>query len=144
MNTFLIFFWVWMAMVANSFWEAYVEGKDAWNKGKVGWELRVGKYSLTAYQFFLWWVMWPLLLLLPLVAYGWDTRLFGILLSAYASGIVLEDFLWFVVNPVVPFKNWNPHWAYYYPWLVAGRFRVPLLYIVGILVAILSWALFWH
>lgn len=143
MNTFLVFFWVWLAMAANSFWEAYVEGKDAWNKGKVGWELRVGKYTVTAYHFWLWWVMWPLLLLLPIVAYGWNTHLFGVLLSAYASGMVLEDFLWFVVNPVVPLKNWNPHWAYYYPWLIIGRFRLPLMYVIALAVALLSWLLLW-
>ncbi len=132
------FAWVWFVFIANSVWEALVEGRDAWNRGKVGWELRVKKYTPRSYPFFLWWVVWPLLLLLPLIVTGWDTRLFLTLIAAYASGLVLEDLLWYLLNPAVTFKNWNPHWAYYYPWIVLGRFRVPLLYVISLGAALLS------
>jgi len=91
MNPTLIILWIYAAMFANSFWEAYVEGRNSWDKGKLGWQIQLGKFRLTAYHFWLFWVMYPLLLTLPLIIYGWDIKLFGILLSAYASGMVVQD-----------------------------------------------------
>jgi len=71
MNTLLIFIWIYGAMIAMSFWEAYVEGRNPWNKRKLGWEIKLGKYFvLPSYHFFVFLVMWPLLLSLPLVIYG--------------------------------------------------------------------------
>jgi hypothetical protein len=144
MNTLLIFIWIWVAMMAMSFWEAYVEGRRAWDKGKLGWKIGFGSYKLTAYHFFVFVVMWPLLVSLPLVVYGWNTKLFGILLSAYISGTVIEDFMWYVVNPVVKIKEFSPKkLAKYYPWVNIFGFRLPLFYIVGVVVSIISWLLIW-
>ena len=132
-------------MIAMSFWESRVEGRNAWDKGKLGWKIRFRKdLSITAYHFYVFWVMWPLLLTLPLVIYGWNLKLFGILVSAYFSGMVLEDFMWFVVNPVVKFKEFNPEFVNYYPWIKIGKFQIPLLYIAGIAIAILSWLFIWR
>ena len=145
MNPIPIFAVVWAAMIAMSFWEAYAEGRNAWDKHKLGWELHLwGKFVLPAYHFYIFIVMIPLLLSLPLVIYGWNTRLFGILLSAYLTGMTLEDFMWFVVNPAVKFKEWNPEFANYYPWLKLGWFRVPVGYVVSILLAIVSWYFLWR
>lgn len=95
----LIFSVIYAAMTANSFWEAYVEGRYPWDKRKLGWKLRLFKhYNFPAYHFYLFVVMWPILLSLPFIIYGWNFRLFGVILSAYLSGIVIEDFMWFVVN----------------------------------------------
>ena len=141
----LIFLWVYAAMVAMAFWEAYVEGRNAWDKAKLGWKFRVGrKFVMTAYHFYLAWVMLPLLMSLPLVVVGWDRRLFGVLLSAYASGIVLEDFMWYVVNPVVKLSEFNSRFADYYPWLKLGRFEVPVFYLFGLAVAVGSWYFLWR
>src|SRR3990167_4133294 len=101
MNTSAIFIVVYLAMIANSFWEAYAEGRNTWELGKVGWKVKVGKFWFTGYHFFLFWVMWPLLLSLPLIIYGWNVKLFGILISAYFSGLVIQDFFWYIVSPVV-------------------------------------------
>lgn len=131
-------------MIANAFWEAYVEGRNPWDKRKVGWILKIGKFTLPGYHFYLFLVMWPLLLSLPLVVYGWNTRLFGILLSAYSSGLILEDFMWFVVNPEVKFSEFNSNFANYYPWLKIGRFEIPMGYIVGLTIAVLSWYFIWR
>ncbi|MBI2542579.1 MAG: hypothetical protein HYW24_00105 [Candidatus Aenigmarchaeota archaeon] len=144
MEPVLVFLIVYVGMIANAFWESYVEGRDAWDKGKLGWKIRIGRYVFTAYHFYLFWVMWPILLSLPLVLYGWDTRLFGVLISAYFSGLVLEDFMWFVVNPAVKLSELNSKFADYYPWLKIWKFEVPLLYISGISIAILSWYLIWR
>ncbi|MDD5191863.1 MAG: hypothetical protein PHX96_01860 [Candidatus Nanoarchaeia archaeon] len=117
MNILLIFILIYAAMIAMSFWESYVEGRNAWDKGKLGWKIRIGKYVISAYHVYISWVMFPLLLSLPLVIYGWDTKLFGILVSAYFSGMVIEDFMWYVVNPVVKFKEFFTSFSDYYPWI---------------------------
>jgi hypothetical protein len=141
MNTILIFAWVWAAFIAMSFWEAYVEGRKAWDKGKLGWKIRFGRcFTLHAYHFYIFWVMMPLLLTLPLIIYGWNLKLFGILLSAYFSGMVIEDFGWYVVNPVVKFREFWSDFSDYYPWIRFGsRKIIPVGYILGILIAVLSW-----
>ncbi|WP_406657423.1 hypothetical protein V7O62_02400 [Methanolobus sp. ZRKC2] len=144
MNIYLIFAWIWGAMIATAFWEAYVEGRNAGNRGKFGWKIRFSKnITLTAYHFYLFFVMWPMLLTLPLIVNGWDTRLFGILLSAYFSGLVIEDFTWFIVNPVVKFSEWNPKFVNYYPWVKIGKGYLPLMYITHLAAALISWRLFW-
>lgn len=124
---------VWSAMIATSFWESYVEGRNAFDKGKVGFKIRIGKFVITGYHFFLFFITFPLLLSLPLVICGFSWRLFGILLSAYISGTIIEDFFWFVVNPMVKFSEWNPEFVDYYPWIKIGKLRFPLFYILGLI-----------
>ena len=46
MNILLIFIWIYAAMIAMSFWESYVEKRNAWNRGKLGWKIRIGNQSL--------------------------------------------------------------------------------------------------
>lgn len=144
MNTFWIFIWIWGAMIATAFWEAYVEGRNAWDKGKHGWKIKIGGFVLTGYHFYLFGVMWPLLITLPLVVHGWDTRLFGILLSAFFSGLVLEDFMWYVVNPKVKFKEFNSGFADYYPRVKLGSIKIPFLYFIGVGLALFFWILLWY
>ena len=93
MNILLIFIWIYIAMIANSFWEAYVEGNHPWEKGKLGWKLKIkGRVVLTAYHFWLFFVMHPIYLSLPFIIYGFNLKLFGILVSAFSSGLIIEDF----------------------------------------------------
>jgi len=144
MKILLIFIWIYMAMIAMGFWEAYVEGRNPWDRRKLGCKIKFGKYVLTGYHFFLFVIMLPLLFSLPLIIYGWDLKLFGILLSAYFSGTVIEDFTWFLVNPAVSIKkDFNPRFASYYPWLKIGKFQIPLSYPLEILIALLSWYFIW-
>jgi hypothetical protein len=146
MNTFLIFVWIYLAVIAMSFWEAYVEGRNSWDKKKLGWKFRIGKrFVLTAYHFYIFWVMWPLMLTLPLIVYGWNTRLFGIILSAYFSGLVIEDFFWYVVNPEVKLREFWSSFSDYYPWLrIKGVKILPWGYILGILMSVACWLLLWR
>ncbi len=137
MNIPLIFIWVYLAMIAMSFWESEVEGRKAWDRGKMGWKIKIGRYCLPAYHFFVFWVMWPLLLTLPLIIYGWDLKLLGILMSAYFSCLVLEDFMWFVFNPARPFAKWNPKETTWYPWIRIGKFATPLSYAIKLILAVL-------
>lgn len=144
MKVYLIFIWIYAAMIAMSFWESYVEGRNVWDKMKKGWKIRFsGRYCLPAYHFYVFFVMWPLLLTLPFVICGWNFKLFGILLSAYISGAALEDFMYFVVNPSIKFSEFNSKFVYYYPWLKIGRFEIPLPYITAVIISFLSWYFIW-
>lgn len=144
MKEVLLFALAYLAMLAMAFWESCAEGRHAWARRSLGWRLHLGKYVLTEYHFFVFVVFFPALLAIPLVVAGWDVRLFGMLVSAYASGMVFQDIMWFVVNPAVSLADWNPKFAEYYPWVGFGRCRVPLFYLVGIAVAIASWYFLWR
>ncbi|MFH1325458.1 MAG: hypothetical protein ABIH49_01655 [archaeon] len=146
MNVILIFVCVWIAFIAMAFWESSVEGRNAWDKKKYGWKIKMGKYTfMTRYPFFAVWVMIPVLLSLPLVIYGWDIKLFGVLISAFFSGIIIEDFFWYVVNPVVKLREFWTNFSDYYPWIKLGKKKViPLGYVAGILIAFASWWFIWR
>jgi len=138
MNVFLIFVWIWGAMIAMSFWEAAAEGRKSWDKGKIGWKLKIKSFVLLTKYHFSVWVMWLLLITLPFVAFGWDVRLFWIIISAFISGItVIEDFGWYVFNPKVKLKEfWSP-FSDYYPWIRFGKKKIiPVGYVLGIIVSI--------
>lgn len=131
-------------MIAMALWESRIEGRNAWEKGKLGWKIKIGKYyRLTSYHFYLFFIMWPLLLTLPLVISGWDLKLFGILISAYFSGIALEDFTWFIVNPKVKLSEFNPEFANHYPWINLIIIKIPVYYLFDLLIAFLSWYFIW-
>ena len=146
MNDWLAIIWIWAAFIAMSFWESSVEGRRAWDRGKAGWKIFFSQsLSLTTYHFWLAWVMLPLLLTLPLIIYGWNLRLLGILISAYASGLVIEDFGWYVVNPRVKFNELFTKFSDYYPWIKIGKRKIiPVGYVIGIIIALLSWYFLWR
>lgn len=145
MNNWLIFLWIEIAFVAMAFWESSVEGRNAWDKKKLGWKIRFSRnISVSRYHFYLFFITLPVLLVLPFVIYGRNFELFGVIVSAYFFGMVLEDILWFIVNPVVKFREWNPKFANYYPWLCIGKFRVPVYYILDLGIAFISWAFIWR
>lgn len=145
MSILLIFVWVLAAFVALAFWESSVEGRNPWDQGKHGWKIKLAKnITLSLYHFFLFWIMMPLLLTLPLVIFGWDLRLFGVLVSAFFLGLIVEDFMWYVVNPVVKFREWFSGFSDYYPWIrIKGKKIVPVYYLIGILIALASWWFLW-
>ena len=142
MNTLLIFLIIYMAMIATSFWEAYVEGDKPWDKGKLGWKIRYKKHViLTAYHFWLFFVMFPLLLSIPFAIIGFSWELFKVIFSAYVSGLMIEDFFWFIVNPKFKFKNWNSKHVYWYPWIKIWNIEFPLYYVLNISLAVIPWVM---
>ncbi len=144
MNITLIFAWIYLAMIATSFWESRAEGKDSWDKGKIGWKIKwKGKAVATEYHFWLFVVAYPMLIFLPLVVSGFSWTLFGVLLSAYFSGLIVEDIFWYIVNPAFKVKDWNPKKVTWFYWIKIGKFGVPINYIVFLLLAIFCWVLFW-
>ena len=144
MNIPLIFAWIWAAFIAMAFWESSVEGRNAWDRKKLGWKIKLPFYTMTRYSFFSSFVMFPMLLTLPLIIYGWNLKLFGIIVSAYFSGAVIEDFMWFIVNPVVSLKELNSKFANYYPWIKLGKFEIPAYYVTNLVLAFLSWLFIWR
>lgn len=139
-----VFALVWLAMIATGFWESRVEGKKAWDKGKLGWKFRYERrVLLTEYHFWLFLVMVPAFLAIPLVL-NYSKELLGIMLSAYFSGLVIEDFTWFVVNPVFPFKNFDPNHAKWHIWFKYRGIAIPVSYVIGILLAVASWFFLWR
>jgi hypothetical protein len=145
MNTLLIFIWIYGAMIAMAFWESAVEGRNSWSKKKYGWDIKIGKFTvLTSYHFYLFAIMLPLLVSLPLVINGWDTVLFGILVSALTSGMIIEDFVWYIVNPKVKFKEFWSTFSDYYPWIRIGKKKIiPVGYVINAIIAVLSWVFLW-
>jgi len=142
MNGLIIIVYIWLAFIATSFWESSVEGRRAWDKGKVGWKLKFGKYVISTRYHFWVYVMFILLLGLPFLIFGWNKWLFGIILTAFFSGWVVEDFFWYLVNPVVKVRELNTKFASYYPRINFGYFKIPLFYFIGIILAVVSYIIF--
>lgn len=136
---------IWIAMIATGIWESCVEGRNAWDKGKFGWKIKVFGFVISQYHFFLFVVMWPALLILPFLVVGWDFRLFGIILSSFFSGLIIEDITWYMMNPKVKFREFYTKFSDYYPWIRFGKVKIiPLSYIVGILISFTSWYFIWR
>ena len=145
-SALIIFLVVWAAFVATAMWEARVEGRNTWDKGKLGWKIMIkGRAVYTAYQFWLFMVMYPLLMIiLPLIVNGWNVRLFGILVSAYFSGVALEDIVYPFVNPAFKWKEkFHSKLLEFRYYKIAG-IKVPIFHIVHIIIAVLVWYFLWR
>ncbi|MBU1952043.1 hypothetical protein KJ733_03980 [Patescibacteria group bacterium] len=139
MKDVVIVLWIIMAFIATSFWEAYIEGQHGGAEKQVGWKIKVGKYYLNGYHFWLWVVAYPLLLTLPLVI-NYSSRVLGLILIGYFLGQVIEDFLWFVVNPQWPFRHFRPDKADWFPWMKFGKkYGLPFFYVPYLIFAFLAW-----
>ncbi len=144
-NSYLLVGLIWIAFIAMAFWESSVEGREAGNRGKIGFKIRfLGRNYITRYHFFLFYIMLPIFIYLPLIIYGWNLKLFGVLLSAHFSGILIEDFAWFLVNPKINIKrDFTPKFVNYYPWIKLGKLFIPLYYIFNLAIALMSWVFIW-
>ena len=143
MNILLIFVWIILGFISMSFWEAYMEWKPPWAGNQVGWEKRITKnFSLTAYHFWIY-IMFIFFLTLPFIINGWDLELLGIIISATAIGLIIEDFFWFIINPYYSLKKFNSKDVYWYPWIKLGRFEMPKSYLWGIIIALGSLGFLW-
>ena len=145
MNVITIFAWIWAAMIAWSFAESSFEGRNSWDKGKAGFRIKIGKFVISRYHFFAFFITFPMLIGLPLIIYSWDTRLFGMLLSAYLTSLIIEDFVWYLVNPVVKPKEFWTSFSDYYPWIKIGKKKIiPTGYIMYLVLALLAWWFLWR
>jgi hypothetical protein len=104
-------------------WEIQIEGKDGWAsklpcwRVEKGWLVRVtGGRPITGYHFFM--TLFLITMVhLPLFFTRWSWQLESLLLGFYVGMVLLEDFLWFVLNPHYGIKNfhkggiwWHKQW----------------------------------
>ncbi len=134
----IIFVLVLIAMVAFAYSEAVLEGEEGWARDKKCWRFRYHKnYDYTSYHVITYYILFPILIiLLPIAVAGFSFQLLWLLLSAYLIGSILEDFMWFVFNPVRSFASWNPKDTTWYPWIKIGKFATPLSYFVKFLLGL--------
>lgn len=137
--TYLIFFWVLLGFVGLAFLERSVEGDLGGGEGTGGWRKTFFGYRLKEYHFWLWYVVVPIFVFSPLVVGGWDIHLFGVLAVAYLSGGVLEDFVYFLVNPHFGIKKWNSKFGTWMPWYRVGRIEIPKFYVRNLVASFVVW-----
>ena len=141
----LILIYILLIFVSIAFWEAYIEGKNGWASKSVGWRMKKNLIfikGITAYHFWAWMIMIPMFLALPLIIYGFDLKLFGVLATGYFWGAILEDFLWFVVNPAFHFKNFNSKHVKWHRWVKLGIIEIPSGYFIYFFIGLIIWLLF--
>lgn len=136
MNYKLIFLIEILAFISMSFMAVAMEGSTGGLFGKNM------IYGLSA-DFWIFSVMVPLFLLIPLIVHGFDdSKLFGTLLIGYLIGIVLEDFCWFIINPNFGILRFNSKYATWINWINLGLFEIPCFYIINPFLAFLAWFIF--
>ena len=139
-NDLLISLYIQLIFVSIAFWESYVEGYNAWASGKHGWKIRISflkKEPLTAYHLFLYLITIPLFIFLPLIIFGYNNHIFLLLIANYFLGLVVEDFLWFIVNPVWGgLRNFNSKKVYWHRFFRIANIEIPDFYLIFIFLAI--------
>jgi hypothetical protein len=118
----LIVFMIFMAFILAE-WEIQIEGKDGWAANSPGWRLEkgwlvkiTGGRPITGYHFYMT-IFLLAFIHLPLFFTSWNWRLECLLLAFYVGMVLLEDFLWFVLNPFYGIKKfrkgkiwWHKQW----------------------------------
>jgi hypothetical protein len=117
-----IAFMVFMAFILAN-WEIQIEGKDGWAAKSPGWRLEkgwlvkiTGGRPITGYHFYMT-IFLVAVVHLPLFFTSWSWRLECLLIAFYVGMVLLEDFLWFILNPFYGIKNfrkgkiwWHKSW----------------------------------
>jgi hypothetical protein len=116
---------VFMAFLGFLFanWEIQIEGKDGWAaklpawRIKKGWLIRlIGGRPITGYHVLM--ISFTIAIVhLPLFFVTWSWRLECLLIGFYMGMMLIEDFLWFALNPHYGIKNfrkgkiwWHKEW----------------------------------
>jgi hypothetical protein len=99
--------------VVLALWEIQIEGKNGWAGNlpcwriEKGWLVKLwGGRPFTGYHFFLNFFM-LLFVHMPLFFTVWNLRLESLLLGFFVGIWLIEDFLWFVLNPNYGLKNFR-------------------------------------
>jgi hypothetical protein len=108
----LLGFMVFMAFILAQ-WEIQIEGKDGWAANSPGWRIEkgwaiklMGGRPLTGYHVFM--ILFHIgMIHLPLFFVPWSWRLECLLIGFYLGMVLLEDFLWFAMNPYYGIKNFH-------------------------------------
>lgn len=141
MGVIVIFIIIQAAMIATALWESRIEGRHIGAAQQVGWKTNILGTNFTEYHFWLFIVAYPIMLSVPLVIdFSW--KLFAVLSSSYLVGLVLEDFMWFALNPYFSLRKFNSKEVKWYAWLKIGKFEIPFFYPIYIILAILIYLTF--
>ena len=104
-------------------WEIQIEGKDGWAGGLPGWRVEKGQVikltggrPITGYHVYMT-IFLIAVIHLPLFFLPWTLRLESLLIGFYVGMVLVEDFLWFCLNPYYGLKNfrrgkiwWHRRW----------------------------------
>src|SRR4030042_3144204 len=103
-------FMVFMSFIL-AFWEIQIEGKDGWAAKAPCWRIEkkwlvrlTGGRPLTGYHVFMT-LFLVAMVHLPLFFVSWSLRLEGLLIGFYLGMVLVEDFLWFALNPYCGIKR---------------------------------------
>ncbi|MEM5778757.1 MAG: hypothetical protein QXD43_01085 [Candidatus Aenigmatarchaeota archaeon] len=130
----LIFLIEILAFISISFWAAAMEGQTG---GIFG----IRKLFGLSADFYIFFLTIPLFLLMVLLIKP-ELKLFGVLLTGYLIGVVLEDFFWFLINPYYGIQRFNSKNAFWLKnWINLG-FEIPLFYLKYFLAALIIWFVF--
>jgi hypothetical protein len=137
-----LFCWIILGFIGLAFLESTIEGDQGGAEGTKGWRKKVLGYELKEYHFWLWYIVIPIFVFSPLIALGPDFRVFGMLAIAYLVGGMLEDFLYFVINPNFGVHKWNSRYGKWMPWFKIGGVEIPQFYVRNAIAAAVVWVLF--
>jgi hypothetical protein len=118
----LIAFMLFLALIL-AWWEIQIEGQDGWAARSPGWRIErgwlmrlTGGLPITGYHVFMT-IFMIAAVHLPLFFTGWSLRLESLLIGFYVGMVLVEDFLWFVLNPYYGIRKfqkgeiwWHKRW----------------------------------
>ena len=136
----LLGFMVFMAFILAQ-WEIQIEGKDGWAANSPGWRIEkgwavklMGGRPLTGYHVFM--ILFIIgIIHLPLFFVPWSWRLECLIIGFYLGMVLLEDFLWFAMNPYYGIKNFRRGKIW---WHKTWWGPVPSLYWFLLVISVLS------
>ncbi|MEI6222982.1 MAG: hypothetical protein WCP97_09555 [bacterium] len=139
----LIFLLIIVSMSSISIVEAAQSGQDGYSVSEDWWRIgQDSKYTYSSYHIWMYWLLLPLLIIaLPIAVADFSWRLLWLLIMSYIIGTVVEDFLWYIANPKVTLKRFNPRETYWQKWFVLGPIAIPWHYIIKITAAITIWVI---
>ena len=139
-------FMVFMAFIL-AMWEIQIEGKDGWAANLPGWRIEkgwatklMGGRPLTGYHIYMTLFMIAAVHL-PLFFVSWSWRLESLLIGFYLGMLLLEDFLWFVLNPHYGIKKFRRGTIW---WHKTWWGPVPSLYWILLVVVIVLYYFGWN
>jgi hypothetical protein len=98
---------VFMVLIAwiLALWEIQIEGKDGWAAKAPCWRIEKGRLMkltggrpVTGYHFYMTLFMIAIVHF-PLYFVSWSWQVESLIIGFYIGMVVIEDFLWFVLNP---------------------------------------------
>ena len=126
-----------LAITTYSFVAVSVEGPE-------GGKLDRYNFNGIGANSFMFYVMIPLFILIPIITKGFDSKLIGTLIIGALVGGILQDFVWFLVNPYFGLARFTSVDATWLAWTNLGFIELPTLYLINFFMQIVSWFVFFR